>query len=103
MFTGTSAVKFFHKCYKRSVEVGLLMEVLTVNNVASWVYKMLNVSRIVQKYIFLEGKVFSRMSRVIFFSKKKPLKKWTTFWKAFNHDWINTNIFEWKKWNFCAM
>lgn len=60
-------VKFFHKYYKRSVEVGLLMEVLTVINVASWVYKMLNVSRIVQKYIFLEGKVFSRMSRVFFF------------------------------------
>lgn len=72
----TSAVTFFHKFYKHSVEVGLLMEVLTVNNVASWVYKMLNVSRIVQDYLFLEGKVFIRMSRVFFFSKKKkPLKK----------------------------
>ncbi len=64
-------VKCFHKCYKCSVEVGQLMEVLTVNNIASWVYKMLNVSRIVQKYIFLVGKIFSRMSRVFFLGKKK--------------------------------
>ncbi len=61
----------FHKCYKCSVEVGQLMEVLTVNNIASWVYKMLNVSRIVQKYLFLVGKFFCRMSRVFLFRKKK--------------------------------
>ncbi len=65
-------VKCFHKFHKK---------VLTVNNIASWVYKMFNVSRIVQKYIFLVGKIFSRMSRVFFFRKKKV----QTYFEKVNH------------------